>query len=209
MDVARYFEAGAGFRAAEFHEDCLLALHFLDRVRERLVCELPQMRAAIERRARLGLGLMGFADLLDAARCAYGSAGCEYYVHAVGGALRRAADEYRGGPHGPGRRALTALPPTGGVALLHGASHAIEPHFREALGVSPEAHVRVAALWQQYVDNAVSKTVNLPAGAAPEDVAVVYGLAFASGARGVTVFRDGCLGAQPLSVSACAAGACE
>lgn len=63
--------------------------------------------------------------------------------------------------------------------------------FVTALEIPAEQHVRVQAAFQKYVDNAVSKTVNLPEDCSPSDVAAAYRLAYRLGCKGVTVFRYG------------------
>src|SRR5205085_4362597 len=48
-------------------------------------------------------------------------------------------------------------------------------------------------------DNGVSKTVNLPHEATEDDVAGAYLMAWQEACLGITVFRDGCKGAQVLN----------
>jgi ribonucleoside-diphosphate reductase alpha chain len=74
--------------------------------------------------------------------------------------------------------------------------------FVTALEIPPEQHVRVQAAFQKHVDNAVSKTVNLPADASVEQVAGVYSLAHKLGCKGVTIFRYGSKADQVLRLGA-------
>lgn len=54
-----------------------------------------------------------------------------------------------------------------------------------------EEHVRVQAALQAFVDNSISKTINFPTGARPEDVSQAYILAWETGCKGITVYVTG------------------
>jgi ribonucleoside-diphosphate reductase alpha chain len=59
-------------------------------------------------------------------------------------------------------------------------------------------HVAHQAAAQLYVDQAISKTVNLPKDAPVESVRTAYTLAWLGGLKGFTVYRDESKGAQVI-----------
>lgn len=123
---------------------------------------------------------------------------------------------------------VTTIAPTGTLSFLAGCSSGIEPNYDwvvtrkteqgteliyhplwkmvegsvlmgdTALKIEPEWHLKHVLAWQKNIDNAVSKTVNLPKEATVDDVSNTYKMAYRLGLKGVTIYRNGSRDEQAL-----------
>ncbi len=256
-----------------------LAVRFLDNVIEVNQFPLPEIKQMTGTTRKIGLGVMGFADMLIQLGVPYdseqGLAAAEEIARFISEEADRASVELGqergvfpafegsiydtpGGPHfRNGSR--TTIAPTGSLSIIANCSSGIEPlfalsyvrhilegeefvevnpYFEEtaknggfyssdlmkqlaegkrlkdveevpeevkklfitAHDIAPEWHVKMQAAFQKSTDSAVSKTVNFPHEATPEDVAKVYMLAYREGLKGITIYRDRSRDSQVLTV---------
>jgi ribonucleoside-diphosphate reductase alpha chain len=253
-----------------------LGVRFLDDVIEASRYPFPAIAATVRANRKIGLGVMGFADLLVDLGIPYDAPEAMALAEQLMGRIHARAEqasarlaEERGvfpswegsRAHARGRRlrnaTVTSIAPTGTISILAGCAGGIEPFFAlafvrhvldgqrlpetnprfeaalrragawseallarvqrdgsarqiaelpesvrrlfpTAFDVAPERHLDVQQAFQRHVDNAVSKTINLPAEATPDDIRAIYLSAWKRGLKGVTVFREGCKGAAVL-----------
>ena len=64
-------------------------------------------------------------------------------------------------------------------------------YFVTAHQIKPEMRVKMQATIQKHIDTAISSTVNLPETITPEEVEKIYMLAWKTGCKGITVYREG------------------
>jgi ribonucleoside-diphosphate reductase alpha chain len=254
------------------------SIHFLDNVVDANSFPLPEIDRMVRGNRKIGLGVMGWADLLFELEIPYNSNEAVELGKRVMKFIQEESDaasldlaKQRGafpfweksiwaGTDKKFRNATrTTIAPTGTISMLAGASSGIEPLFalvyiknvmdgtelveanpfftkvaqREGFysedlmrriaqkgnaegftevpdkwerifvtshDIEPEFHIRMQAAFQEYTDNAVSKTVNFRREATPEDVREVFMLAFKLGCKGVTVYRDGSRDEQVLNI---------
>ncbi len=89
---------------------------------------------------------------------------------------------------------------TGSIQKVAGIPSDVKKSFVTSFDIKPEWHVKMQAAWQKFTDNAVSKTVNLPANAKPQEIEKVYQLANKLQCKGITVYRYGSKKYQVLSI---------
>ena len=79
--------------------------------------------------------------------------------------------------------------------------------FVTAHDIEPYWHMRMQSAFQRHCDSSISKTINFPREATPDDVREIFELAIDLDVKGVTVYRDGCREMQPMALKASAPSA--
>jgi ribonucleoside-diphosphate reductase alpha chain len=85
---------------------------------------------------------------------------------------------------------------------IHGAHAPLTPAFVTAAEIPPQRHLDMQAALQPWVDNAISKTVNVPQEYRFEDFRSLYDYAYDKGLKGCTTFRPNPVTGQVLLDSA-------
>jgi len=253
------------------------AVHFLDNVIDMNKYPVKKIEQMTRANRKIGLGVMGFADMLIALGIPYNS---DEAVTLAEKLMKFILDEatkssidlakkrnpfpnykesiYSNGPQ-IRNATLTTIAPTGTLSIIASCSSGVEPifsicYYRKVLDgaklmechsyfekiakergfyseelmkkisqqasiqnmteipedvrkvfvtahdITPIWHIKMQAAFQKYTNNAVSKTVNFPYQATPEEVKEVYTLAYKLGCKGVTIYRDGSRQEQVLNI---------
>ncbi len=198
-----------------------LAVRFLDNVIDKNHYPLPEVRRATLQTRKIGLGVMGFAEMLIELGIRYDTEAAVALGEKLMSFIYKTARK-----QSKRNATVCTIAPTGSISLIADCSSGIEPLFakqfvKEVLGgvrlkhtlnteqkdaivtaheIAPEWHVKMQAAFQKYVDNAVSKTINLPEKAKLKDVRDSYLLAYKLKCKGITVYRYGSKSEQVLYI---------
>lgn len=78
----------------------------------------------------------------------------------------------------------------GSLQGIPGIPQDLKKRFRVAHDIDWRDHIRMQAAFQKWTDNAITKTINMPSSATPQDIKEAYIMAWKLGCKGLTVYRD-------------------
>ena len=99
------------------------------------------------------------------------------------------------------KRLIETIAKHGSCQHLKEVPEYIQKIFLTSFDLTPEDHIHIQAAFQQFTDNAVSKTVNLPETATEDNVRQIYLLAYKLGCKGVTIYRNRSRSEQVLNLA--------
>ena len=89
---------------------------------------------------------------------------------------------------------------TGTIQHLAELPEDLRDTFVVSMDISGEEHVKMQAVFQENVDNSISKTINFPNSATQDDIKESYIQAWKLGCKSCTVYRDGSRTVQVLNI---------
>src|SRR5437016_2519154 len=177
-----------------------LAVRFLDDVIEMNPYPLAVIDKTVKDNRRIGLGIMGWADVLFLLGVPYDSKEATDLADRLMSFVNETFEAIARDQGWFSDALMQEIARRGTIHGIPGVPEAAQQVFKTSHEIGFEWHVRHQAAFQRSTDNGVSKTINLPNGASEADVASAYRLAWELGCLGITVFRDGCKGEQVLNV---------
>jgi len=78
----------------------------------------------------------------------------------------------------------------GSVQGINEVPKKIQKIFKVAHDINWKDHIKMQASFQKWTDNAITKTINMPASVTSEDIQEAFILAWKLGCKGLTVYRD-------------------
>lgn len=77
----------------------------------------------------------------------------------------------------------------------------INTYLACARDIDPSDHLAMVSSLQEYTDEAISKTINMPSDSSAKDVAKIYREAYRAGTSGITIYVDESHALQPVTLS--------
>jgi ribonucleoside-diphosphate reductase alpha chain len=185
------------------------SVRFLDNVVDLLEIPDEKMKQISLNVRRIGLGISGWADLLKKLNYEYNSEEAMQLGNRISHFLtcqateasRELAKEKGPCKYYKDRRnvTVTCCQPTGKVTLLlENKGYGIEPLFEEATKIHFKDHLRMQSVWQKNINQAISKTINMPNDCTVQDVFEALVGAYTLQCKGLTIYREGSRKFEPF-----------